>query len=76
MSEFMHTNIHTETPVGAGFYAFRHTVSAGKTAYTKLVKADRSPAPRYKLEKGIPSVGKRTRIKHRARTCARVNKEL
>lgn len=76
MNEFLYTNIHTETPIGAGYYALRHTTSAGGTPYTKLVRADRSPYPRGGFPKGFhtPLTGKRNRIKHRARTCAAVNR--
>jgi len=32
---------HDERPVGAGFYAYRHNVSAGGVHYTKLVAINR-----------------------------------
>ena len=74
MPEFTYTNIHKETPIGAGFYALRHNTSKAGVYYSRLVKADRSPSPRFFVEKRTPLVGKRTRIKHRARTCARLNR--
>ena len=61
---------HTEFLVGAGFYAIRVNYSK-RQRYTKLVKRDRSGKPNMEqlLVRGnlTPLVGKRIRIKHRAR---------
>ena len=67
---------YTDTDIPGSFYAIR-TMPKG----TKLVKAKQSPmnlAQRIHREQNplTPSVGKRPRIKHRSRTCARLNREV
>lgn len=62
---------HVEYPIGVGYYAMRiNTTKKGKV-YSKLVKRDRSGKPNMEqlLVRGklTPLVGKRPRIKHRAR---------
>jgi len=55
---------YVETPVGAGYYALRHTTAKSGIKYTKLVKADRSPGPKYTFgmaPKLVPSVGHNAR---------------
>lgn len=62
---------YVEFPVGTGYYAMR----MHKKGYSKLVKRDRSGKPNLAQELAIknstgirkPQVGKRVRIKHRAR---------
>ena len=45
-----------ETPVGAGYYAFRENTSRSGRKYTKLVKGDRSPTIKL-YGKGVPLTG-------------------
>ena len=52
--------IYNETPVGARYYALRHNTSNCGKKYSKLIKADRSPSPKYIFgvaPKLTPSVG-------------------
>lgn len=76
MSESQYTSKYNETPIGAGYYAVRHMTSKSGNCYQKLVKADRSPAPLFNPLTLKPITGKRVRIKHRARTSARLNREV
>lgn len=65
--------VHEEVPVSEGsFYAHRFNTSACGKSYSKLVRRDRTgaPNPMQQIANGElkPQVGKRQRIKHRART--------
>ena len=60
-----------EVPLGAGFWAFRRTISKAGKGYTKLVKRDRSPSGTVYalvLQKRVPSIGHNPR---RARILAK-----
>ena len=60
-----YVNNFDEVPVGAGYYAFRRTISKANKGYTKLVKRDRSPSgkvwSRILGGKRTPSVGHNAR---------------
>lgn len=68
---------HVEYPIGVGYYAMRINSTKKVKVYSKLVKRDRSGKPNLEQEitiqhahksgKRQPQVGKRIRIKHRAR---------
>lgn len=58
---------YDEQPCGAGYYALRTTTSQGGRTYTKLVKADRSPAPLRKLLGLKPILGMRYPDKRKGR---------
>ncbi len=60
-----------ETPIGAGFWAYRETTSACGRKYTKLVKRDRAPGRHVDITQvTMPLTGKRTdKLRnHRARS--------
>jgi len=65
-----YVNNYDEVPVGAGYYAFRRTVSKAGKGYTKLVKRDRSPSGtiHVMIRRGgvklTPSVGHNARRQH------------
>lgn len=65
---------HDETPLGAGYWAMRHTRAQSGVVYSKLVKRDRSKPSTMRALYTLPQVGRRPRIKHRARTCAKLNR--
>jgi len=64
MNEEQYVNTFDEVPVGAGYYAFRRTISKTGKGYTKLVKRDRSPVGTIWARmpvKRTPSVGHNAR---------------
>ena len=65
---------HEEYPIGVGYYAMRVNRNKAGKVCTKLVKRDRSKQPNLGQQIAIkeagglkPSIGKRPRVKHRAR---------
>lgn len=67
---------YTDVETPGSFYAVRHMPKG-----TKLVKAKQSPLNLAQLMMRrehplTPQVGKRPRIKHRARTCMRLNRDI
>ena len=67
---------YADTEIPGSFYAVRHMAKG-----TKLVKSKQSPMNLAQLMLRreyplTPSIGKRPRIKHRARTCMRVNRDI
>lgn len=67
---------YTDVAIPGSFYAVRHMAKG-----TKLVEAKQSPLnlAQRMIQMNTPLtplVGKRPRIKHRARTCMRVNRDL
>lgn len=70
---------HEEVAIGVkSFWAFRFNSSASGHSYSKLVRADRTGSPSFVQSALVgtlkPQVGKRQRIKHRARTNAAKNR--
>ena len=63
---------YDEYTIGVGFHAMRINTTKNGKVYSKLVKRDRSGKPNMQqlLVSGKlkPQVGKRVRIKHRARS--------
>lgn len=63
---------YDEYPIGVGFYAMRITTTKNGKVYSKLIRRDRSGQPNIAqniaIGKRIPQIGKRMRIKHRARS--------